>query len=59
MTISDNAESQILALFRMLVVVVVIGALAASLLYFAHQRQQEAAEVALKLRAQLWNERLP
>ncbi len=59
MTISDNAESQMLALFRMLVVVVVIGVLAASLLYFANQRQQEAAEVALKLRAQLWNERLP
>jgi hypothetical protein len=59
MTISDNAESQILALFRMLVVVVVIGVLAASLLYFAHQRQQDASEVALKLRAQLWNERLP
>jgi len=59
MTISDNAESQMLALFRMLVVVVVIGVLAASLLYFANQRQQEATEVALKLRAQLWNERLP
>ncbi len=59
MTISDNAESQLLALFRMLVVVVIIGVLAASLLYFAHQRQQDASEVALKLRAQLWNERLP
>ncbi|MDD2342521.1 MAG: hypothetical protein PHV54_06495 [Tolumonas sp.] len=59
MTVSDNAESQMLALFRMLVVVVVIGVLAASLLYFANQRQQEATEVALKLRAQLWNERLP
>lgn len=59
MTLSDNAEPQILALFRMLVVVVVIGVLAASLLYFAHQRQQDASEVALKLRAQLWNERLP
>ncbi|MDD2842286.1 MAG: hypothetical protein PHD18_07785 [Tolumonas sp.] len=59
MTLSDNAESQMLALFRMLVVVVIIGVLAASLLYFAHQRQQEAIEVALKLRAQLWNERLP
>lgn len=59
MTISDNAESQMLALFRMLVVVVVISVLAASLLYFAHQRQQDASEVALKLRAQLWNERLP
>ncbi len=59
MTLSDNAESQMLALFRMLVVVVVIGVLAASLLYFANQRQQEASEVALKLRAQLWNERLP
>jgi len=51
MTISDNAESQMLALFRMLVVVVVISVLAASLLYFAHQRQQDASEVALKLRA--------
>lgn len=59
MTLSDNAESQLLALFRMLVVVVIIGVLAASLLYFAHQRQQDAAEVALKLRAQLWHERLP
>ncbi|WP_320151556.1 hypothetical protein [uncultured Tolumonas sp.] len=59
MTLSDNAESQMLALFRMLVVVVVIGVLAASLLYFANQRQQDAAEVALKLRAQLWHERLP
>ena len=59
MTMSDNAESQMLALFRMLVVVMVIGVLAASLLYFAHQRQQEAAEVALKLRTQLWRERLP
>ena len=59
MTMSDNAESQMLALFRMLVVVVIIGVLAASLLYFAHQRQQDAAEVALKLRAQLWHERLP
>jgi len=59
MTLSDNAESQMLALFRMLVVVVVIGVLAASLLYFAHQRQQEATAVALKLRAQLWHERLP
>ena len=59
MTISDNAESQMLALFRMLVVVVVISVLAASLLYFAHQRQQDASEVALKLRAQLWRERLP
>lgn len=59
MTMSDNAESQMLALFRMLVVVMVIGVLAASLLYFAHQRQQEASEVALKLRAQLWRERLP
>jgi len=59
MTLSDNAESQMLALFRMLVVMVVIGMLAASLLYFAHQRQQDASEVALKLRAQLWRERLP
>ena len=59
MTLSDNAESQMLALFRLLVVVVVIGVLAASLLYFANQRQQDAAEVALKLRAQLWHERLP
>lgn len=59
MTLSDNAESQMLALFRMLVVVVVIGVLAASLLYFANQRQQDASEVALKLRAQLWRERLP
>jgi len=59
MTISDNAESQMLALFRILVVVVVIGVLAASLLYFANQRQQDTAEVALKLRAQLWHERLP
>ncbi len=59
MTLSDNAESQMLALFRMLVVMVVIGVLAASLLYFANQRQQDAAEVALKLRAQLWHERLP
>ena len=59
MTISDNAESQMLALFRMLVVVVVIGVLAASLLYFANQRQQEATAIALKLRTQLWNERLP
>lgn len=59
MNLSDNAESQILALFRMLLVVVVISLLAASLLYFAHQRQQDAAKVALKLRAQLWNERLP
>nr|WP_321241392.1 hypothetical protein [uncultured Tolumonas sp.] len=59
MTLSDNAESQILALFRMLVVMIVIGVLAASLLYFAHQRQQDTAEVALKVRAQLWHERLP
>ena len=59
MTLSDNAESQMLALFRMLVVVVVIGVLAASLLYFVNQRQQEATAVALKLRAQLWRERLP
>lgn len=59
MTLSDNAEAQILALFRMLVVMVVIGVLAASLLYFANQRQQDAADVALKLRAQLWRERLP
>ena len=59
MTLSDNAESQMLALFRMLVVMVVIGVLAASVLYFANQRQQDASEVALKLRAQLWYERLP
>ena len=59
MTLSDNAESQLLALFRMLVVMVVIGVLATSLLYFANQRQQDASEVALKLRAQLWHERLP
>jgi hypothetical protein len=59
MTISDNAESQMLALSRVLVVVVVIGVLAVSLLYFTNQRQQDAAEVALKLRAQLWHERLP
>jgi hypothetical protein len=59
MTLSDNAESQLLALFRMLVVMVVIGVLSAGLLYFANQRQQEATAVALKLRAQLWRERLP
>lgn len=59
MTLSDNAESQMLALFRMLVVVAIIGVLAASLLYFAKQRQQEATEVALKVRAQLWHERWP
>jgi type II secretory pathway pseudopilin PulG len=59
MTLSDNAESQILALFRMLVVVVIITVLAAGVLYFAHQRQQEATAVALKIRGQLWHERLP
>lgn len=59
MTPSEQANSQILALFRTVIVVIVIGVLASYLLYFAKQRQHEATSMALQLRAQLWRERLP
>jgi hypothetical protein len=59
MTPSEQATSQILALFRVVIVAVVISLLAGVLFYFALQRQHDAASVALQLRAQLWRERLP